>query len=324
MRARSGAHPGSPSSLAALAEQVCIGYAPPEVKMLLLLALACSDSKDTGFALGDVEDPGTPLDDTATDTGDSDTAADTAGDTSAEDTGTVDTGGEDTGPREDLRTFAFLQSTRTLVDSPVGGGTAPSDTRAVARLSWRRVGTDVTWDEELCSLESTEVHDTQTTFPAAFVASVPVSTRVATLSAAETGATFTAGPFTDVLGARLDNPESDRLPTRASDSRQWDQDGDGQPGMTVHVDQAFLGEGDVYVAQRTETTLEGVVVAADRIEGWVSLTQEQVIYDASTWWLELDTNQRPDTAREHNYFVFQQVEDATTCDDIVARQRSLF
>ncbi len=292
--------------------------------MLLLLALACSDSKDTGFALGDVEDPGTPLDDTATETGDGDTAADSAGDTSAEDTGTVDTGGEDTGPREDLRTFAFLQSTRTLVDSPVGGGTAPSDTRAVARLAWRRVGTDVTWDEELCSLESTEVHDTQTTFPAAFVASVPVSTRVATLSAAETGATFTAGPFTDVLGARLDNPESDRLPTRASDSRQWDQDGDGQPGMTVHVDQAFLGEGDVYVAQRTTTRLDGVVVATDRVEGFVTIEQEQVVYDASTWWLELDTNQRADDTPEYNFFVMQQVDAADDCASILRDQRSLF
>lgn len=293
--------------------------------MLLLLALACSDAKDTGFALGEVEDPGTPLDDTAADTGSEDTASgDTGADTGGSDTGGTDTSGEDTGPREDARTFAFLQSTRTLVDSPVGGGTAPSDTRAVARLSWRRVGTEVTWDEELCSLESTEVHDTQTTFPNAFVAAVPLATRFATLSAAETGATFTAGPFTDVLGARLDDPERDRLPTRESDSRQWDQDADGQPGMTVHVDQAFLGEGDVYVAQRTTTRLDGVVVATDRIEGFVTLDQEQVVYGASTWWLELDTNQRADTTPEYNFFVMQQVDAVDGCATILRDQRSLF
>ena len=299
---------------------------------ILSALLACSPEDDDGFKLGAVEDPGTPLDSGATDTGaDTDTGASDTGDTGTGDSGTGDTGADtatdDTGdapPREDVRTFAFKQSTRTLVDSPVGGGTEPSDTVALSRVTWTRVGTELSWVEELCSLTSTEVHDTQTSFPDAFLRAVPDYVRTGTLSAAETGATFRAGPYVDVLGARLDDPARDALPTRESDSRQWDQDGDGEPGMTVHVDQAFLGEGDVYVAQRTETSLEGVVVAADRIEGFVTLEQEQVVYDASTWWLELDTNQRPDTAREHNYFVFQQVDDATTCDDIVARQRSLF
>ena len=293
----------------------------------LYALLACSTEDDGGFTLGEVEEPGTPLDSGETDTGSDAETGDTGSGDSGTDTAT-DTGADtsDTGdapPREDVRTFAYKQSTRILVDSPVGG-TAPSDTVSLSRVTWTRVGTELSWVEELCSLTSTEVHDTQTTFPDAFLRAVPDYTRTGTLSAAETGAEFRAGPFVDVLGARLDDPSRDSLPTRESDSRQWDQDGDGEPGMTVHVDQAILGEGDVYVAQRTETTLEGVVVAADRIEGWVTLEQEQVLYDASTWWLELDTNQRPDTAREHNYFVLQQVEDATTCDDIVARQRSLF
>jgi hypothetical protein len=283
----------------------------------LLLLCACGDAPaDAGFEVSDVEDPGTPLDSGA-DTGTDDTGDDTAGDTGD------DTAGQDTGeppPVEEV--WAMLQSTRTLVDSPVGGGTAPADTRAISRLAWRRQGTAISWEETVCSLEASEVHGTQTTFP--FVSAIPVRSRAGSLSEAATGASFTAGPWVDVLGARLEDSEGERLPTRESDPRQWDQDEDGEPGVTVHVEQELLGGGDVWVAQRTRSSFEGVVVRTDRIEGHVELTMEQVMYGASTWWLELDTNSRPDTAPEHNFFLLQGIDPTLSCEEIVAQQERIF
>ncbi len=279
------------------------------LSILSLLACAPDPSKDA-FTPGEVEDPGTPLDSAGVD------------DTATEDTAA----GEDTGDTAPVvEVWGMLQSTRSLVDNPVGSGSDTTDTRAVSLLRWTRTGTAVVWESELCALTSTEVYGTLTSFPDAFIAGFPILERSATLSAPETGATFTAGPFVDVIGARLDAPDDD-LPTSSRDSRQWDQDEDGQPGMTVHVEQSILGSGEVYVAQRTSGTLEGTVLRADRIEGRVrDFAQEQSLYGASTWWLEIPTNNRPDTTEDANWFILQALSsDTGDCAALVSAQRTLF
>ncbi len=289
----------------------------------LLTLLACdAGPADDGFTTGEVEDPGTPLD---SGTPADDTAEDTAGgNDTAEDTAGGNDTAEDTAVPV-VETWGMLQSTRSLVDNPVGSGTDTTDTRAVSLLRWTRTGTDIVWESELCALTSTEVYGTVTSFPSAFLAAFPVHERTGTLGAAETGATFTAGPFVDVIGARLDSPD-DALPTTERDSRQWDQDGDGEPGMTVHIEQSILGGGDAYITQRTASTLVGTVLRNDRIEGYVrDFTQEQVLYGASTWWLEIPTNNRPDTTEDANWFVLQKLgNDGDDCAALVATQRTVF
>lgn len=52
----------------------------------------------------------------------------------------------------------------------------------------------------------------------------------------------------EVQGANLRNPEVEPLPTRADDPRVVDQDGDGNPGVTVRVEGVVSGE--LFVAQR--------------------------------------------------------------------------
>lgn len=151
---------------------------------------------------------------------------------------------------------------------------------------------------------------------------VPTYSRTATLSAAETGASFTAGPHIDLLGVALDDPAGDDLPTEPDDDAVVDHDGDGEPGVTVHVDQEIMGEGDVYVAQRSTTTLEGVVVATDRIEGWIDATPEQSVLGASEWWLELETESIPDP--DSSYFVFQEIDTGWGCAEILAAKEDLF
>ncbi len=278
------------------------------IRTLILLALSgCTPTTgDSPFEVGDVDDPGTNLDSDVEDT-------DATGDT-------------DSGPTTDRRTFAMIQTTRSLVEdpSPLTNDQEPTDTTALLLLDWTREGTTISWDETLCDLSSTEVFGTVTSFPSAFVAAIPVRSRVATLSSAETGADFSAGPFVDVIGAKLDNPASDSLPISELDPDQWDQDADGKPGMTVHVSNNFLGEGDVYVAQRANATLTGTVLSDDRIEGSVLFSQEQMVYGASTWWLELETNTIANQDPAYNFFILQAVESGTSCADIVAEQATLF
>ena len=270
--------------------------------ILLVLSGCTTTTVDSPFEVGDIEDPGTELD---SDIDDSDAADD------------IDT---------ERRGYAMLQTTRSIVEdpSPLTNDKMPTDTTALLLIDWTRVGTDISWNETLCDLSSTEVFGTVTSFPAAFVAAIPVRSRIATLTSAETGAEFSAGPFVDVIGARLDNPATDSLPLTELDPDQWDQDSDGKPGMTVHVDNNFLGEGDVYVAQRAQATLTGTVLSDDRIEGSVAFSQEQMVYGASTWWLELETNTTADQDPAYNFFILQGVESGTSCANVVSNRSSLF
>lgn len=291
---------------------------------LLLLALGCrrDDPKTdaTPYDLSEVEDPGQSLDG---DSGEVD-SGDTGG---AVDTGGADDTGEEVQPQVDIRTFAMLQVVSTLVTDP---GPFTDDvetglTTSLALARWERVGTDVTWTETTCSVEQNEVFDTLTSFPDAFVDTMPVRTRAGTLSAPETGAALTAGPFYDLVGVELDSPASEALPDDPDDRRVFDQDEDGEPGVTVHVDQAIMGEGDVYVVQRSTTTYTGVIVSGERIEGYLDSTPEQSVLSASAWWLELEVPPpEPDPELRNSYFVMQQVDDDAGCADVLAQRGALF
>lgn len=89
----------------------------------------------------------------------------------------------------------------------------------------------------------------------------------------------------EVLGARLQDPLRDALPERASDPRVLDQDGDGQPGVTVNVQARVVIsiEAALYVSQRTfwNETLTQVDGRADRLSGRVDWRQEQFTLGSS-------------------------------------------
>ena len=58
-----------------------------------------------------------------------------------------------------------------------------------------------------------------------------------------------------VVGAELDDPRADELPTTAEDERVIDQDNDGNPGVTAHVDGLITA--DVYFVQRQRMAYSG-------------------------------------------------------------------
>lgn len=282
----------------------------------LLLLLACRRDEKTDpteFEISDVEDSGTPLDTGEVDTAETDTAE------------TGDTGEPE--PETDLRTMAGMQVLSTIVTDPSGftDNQETAITTSYVLIAWERTGTDVVWTETLCGIESSEVFSTTTSFPDAFVETMPVRARSGTLSEATTGASFLGGPFSDLVSVALDDPEDDDLPTDPDDDRVLDQDGDGEPGVTVVIDNALLGEGEAYVIQRNTSTYEGVIVSAERVEGYLDATSEQEIVSANTWWLELEAPPpEPDPDPTHSYFVMQQVDEGADCADVLSQRGSLF
>lgn len=216
--------------------------------------------------------------------------------------------------------FSVLQTD----PSPFGSSQQALAVTSYLLVTWERTGTSVTWDESLCGLSSNEVFGTTTTYPRAFIDSVPVVTRTATLDAETTGAGFAGGPFVDVIGADLANPETDPLPTSGSASTVVDADGDGNPGVTVEIDQNLLGSGEVYVAQRLRQTLSGTVTGPDRIEGFVEGTREQVVLGASAGWLETPVEEEADPDPSHSFFILQGAAPETDCAELMASPESYF
>jgi hypothetical protein len=164
---------------------------------------------------------------------------------------------------------------------------------------------------------------TTTVIPNAFLVSLGEVAAEATLDASLSPARFVQPWTTEVRGARLADPEADPLPTSATDSRVIDQDGDGKPGLTVHVSALGVLNGDVYVVQRVRTRLVGTLVSPDRIEGLLEWSTEQVTLGATSFLFLGDLPSRPDPIAEHSAFVLVRIDPAWTCADILAHRAIL-
>jgi hypothetical protein len=163
----------------------------------------------------------------------------------------------------------------------------------------------------------------KTVVPDALVASLPVTEAPGTLTETPDGLAFAQPSAVELRGVRLADPAADPLPTSGDDPAVWDQDGDGHPGVTMRI--AGLVDGEVYVVQRRTAAFTGAFVGAgaDRIEGLVDWTDEQVILGADNPLLESGRRTRP-APPEESTFVMRRVEEGVTCESLRAQQAELF
>ncbi|MBN1653661.1 MAG: hypothetical protein JXA30_07785 [Deltaproteobacteria bacterium] len=104
-----------------------------------------------------------------------------------------------------------------------------------------------------------------------------------------------------VVGAKLKNERADQLPKTASDPRVFDQDNDGNPGVTVLID--GLATGGIFVTQRTWTELTGSLQAPGRFYGQLGYGNEQQVLDATAWYLKHPIQLKPAPDRSHFYLI---------------------
>ena len=83
---------------------------------------------------------------------------------------------------------------------------------------------------------------------------------------------------TEVVGALLASP-TDTLPTSSTDPRVYDQDHDGKPGITVALTGQSLA-GTLCAVQKQTTTVNAIVVSADRVEGDLRFLAEQNVLES--------------------------------------------
>jgi len=135
---------------------------------------------------------------------------------------------------------------------------------------------------------------------------------------------FSRAPVALLLGTILDNPMIDSLPTDAEDSRVFDQDSDGNPGVTVAIS-GGIASGDVYVVQRSISSyVSGMGHADGTMTASVQIRNEQKVIGASNPLLNqnFDTMPHPDPSRNKMFIV--PVDATYDCTKLIAEAESLF
>ena len=180
------------------------------------------------------------------------------------------------------------------------------------------------WDQKWCSvtLKNFTDQDTpplnlfQVVIPDRNVGSITMTAaHAATVPELLPGASFDTDKIIDLRGARLEHPETDALPSYKDLTHQWDQDRDGQPGMTAEVTGTLQGE--IYQAQRTVILFHANVFDADHLGGLVDTTSDATVLGATQDTLINDakTTQHPDASR--SYFRAQRLGDDASCADVI-------
>ena len=206
---------------------------------------------------------------------------------------------------------------------PATGLTAEFYTRTVSVLlsDETQTGIDVNFSAQFCDQRADSDSGAQAyvIIPESYVKSLKPFDRTGTYSSVDGGANVLRLPmFPQVEGALLTDPVNDPLPTDASDRAVVDQDGDGNPGITIKL--GGLVSGDLYVVQRQIDELTGIAVSNDRVVGRYDYTSEQIVLDSNPQALKVLASQTAKTDPRPCMSTFTMIRVAATwtCADVLA------
>lgn len=222
-----------------------------------------------------------------------------------------------TNPPELSGTWAMVQFMPQITDLPLIGET-PITAAVGVCVDVEQDGDRVTMRDIYCRTEVI-THGTllTTKVPDKVMASLQPDPRLGRLEAEQDGWRLVSDWHLEVRGALLDHPGTEPLPIGPLDPRVTDLDQDGHPGFTLPVSILGIIEGDTYVVQRLTYRLIGHTVAADRIEGDIEWTSEQIVLDATRAFFlsRFEQWQNPDPSRHR--FVMRRLRDDASCQDVI-------
>ncbi|MCX8104027.1 MAG: hypothetical protein N3E42_06345 [Candidatus Bipolaricaulota bacterium] len=218
--------------------------------------------------------------------------------------------------------WAQLVVSSQLSDVPFAGRVR-QQTISVQRVSIKQDGSTVTLETQTCALEfDSGTPLVQLRFPEKFVNALGVDIKTARF---DPGTLNFVQPRTTYLrGVRLQDPVRDPLPTDPKDPRIFDQDGDGNPGMTLQITVVGVLNGEIYVIQRDWNILRGRLTSSMTLDGLVEWGSEQVIIGATNP-IFLNPNPTfPDPNPNNSFFRSTRVSNETSCEQIRAQRDQLF
>ena len=203
----------------------------------------------------------------------------------------------------------YVTTTETRL--PVIGG-FDTTTEAEVAVEIEQRGDQVMMTTRTCSIDmSTDLPMADTKVPDAFVDSLSEQRRRVRLRDGGDGLEFVSEKLREVLGVRLDDPGSDKLPEDDDDERVYDHDGDGNPGVTIRIDGVVSG--DIYVVRNGWDRWYGLVTDEDRIDGRIIWETEQNVVGASRRILSRQPEAHPHDDPDKNYFRMRRADDGLGC-----------
>jgi hypothetical protein len=222
--------------------------------------------------------------------------------------------------------WAYLEVGSQLIQAP--GFADPFHNRIVSvlLLDQTQTGTDLAVTGQYCD-HYTEDPDSvvHAIIPAEYKASLKPISRTGTFAESGGSLRYTLPAYHEVAGATLTDVASEDLPVDPADPRVIDEDGDGNPGVTIRL--TGLVDGEVYVVERKSTALDGVAIAADRLEGLIAFTSEQSVVASDPASLKTTTDNTQTFADMevcNSYFRMVRVPAGTDCAAVNAQKDTLF
>lgn len=208
-------------------------------------------------------------------------------------------------------TYVLVQENVSRTKLPVVADIVTT-TRTISLQRLTHHGDRLVGDGDVCELTMSSSSDLVVTeIPLGFRRALPKVRIDAKLTKKDGSVYFSQAPRTLVLGARLENLR-ENLPESPADKRVWDQDKDGHPGMTVRV--SGLVSGDVYVASRSTSSLEGKLLGSE-FRGALRFRSEERILDATHPFLRSGSSSEPDLGQSR--FRLVPISSGATCADAV-------
>lgn len=187
-------------------------------------------------------------------------------------------------------------------------------------------GQQMTSQEELCDIRAITGSNNSMVFPDALKRVIPLRLQNFALVQDADQTLLQAEPVVEVFGAKLTDNALESLPTRANDGRVFDQDLDGQPGITVQVAVKagiFKIKGSVYMLERTRSQEQGQLVATDTIKGKIDWgTEQRTLGSDSTVLAGVTPTLK--SRLDESEFTMRKVSESATCESVLADYTNLF
>ena len=124
------------------------------------------------------------------------------------------------------------------------------------------------------------------------------------------------------IGIRLADPMNDELPTNPNDPRIWDQDDDGNPGVTVNV--SGFASGDLYIIQKQISSWRGTLDNQGELSGLITDNSTQVTIGSSNPLLNQQIPSRPHPDPNLSVLRTVRMDGQSDCEWLMENEAELF
>jgi hypothetical protein len=173
--------------------------------------------------------------------------------------------------------------------------------------------------EHTCDIKTSSSGSTSVSFSQALVRSMADNQYTYQLPT-EGSPTVSMAKAIELMGIKLSSPESE--PLDPAQEKSYDQDGDGNPGVSADVSARVLFtslSGQVYLVQRTIWSEAGTSDGAGKVSGLITWSVEQKTLGSNNPLLSAVTPKITTLTNESPFYMVK-IDDGSGCQDVLAQE----